>query len=252
MTKMNLFRKQYFVLITILFIGIECVYAGKIKIVNETPLKFHSIVIDYERNEGRHINKYIGGSSSLVIRSQPENGINKKDTIPYKSKIDLKEGICKLTFVAKNNICVVYALNTEKTKKLLLNEDNALIKSFPFGIRIGGGVQLYFNFVNSSDYTVYAIYPKISDRNFSFGDILYNTDERLLPKEQRQIFVEQFGEEEEYYLSVSIEFEIYAIDKDGKLKKGKVKETDLSVENINISNSDFFLNIKIPAVYKAY
>jgi hypothetical protein len=237
--KLHPSRKQGLAFIALLLItGMECAFAGKIDIINKTDLDFHSIIIDYERNEGRQIREYTGGVFG-TSHYNPD-AANKTDTVPYQKKVDLKKGICKLTFVAKDSLCMVYAVDTEKTEKLVLNRASAAIEyDMPPRLHISAGVQLFFNFVNESCHTVYGIYPEFSNRSMSHGPILFNTDERLLPNEQRSIFIEQAGQEAEYYMSISIEFTVYAVDSNGRLRKARIRETDLSTENILISNSDF-------------
>ena len=220
-----------------LFMNQKNVQAQEIKIINETNLVFESIIVDYERTNGRHLVEYVGGV--FAVKHNDEYEINTTETIPYKENIKLKNGICKLTFTTKDSICVVYAVNTQRTTELVLNRNTALIREpvFP-SIQISDGIQLYYNFINISDYIIYEINYKISD-GYEFETLFFNTDQRLLLGESRIVFVEQRGRSVNDYMSVFIEFELYAVDKQGNLIKGYLKETDLSVDDIKISNQNF-------------
>ena len=230
---MYLFVKHSCILIALLiFCSIEYVNAQKIKIINETSLDFNSIEIDFERIEGRHTDEY--GIPRIY-----ESARNIRDTIPYAAEISLQTGVCNLIFVAQDSVLIIYGVDAERTEKLVLNRDNGTIRINAPRLHISMGVVLYFNFINSSDYTIYNIYPEFSNGRKLFDGILYGTDQRLLSREQRKVFIEQLGAEPEYYMSQTISFKIIARDRNGNLKKGNITETDLSVENINISNSDF-------------
>jgi hypothetical protein len=235
-------KKLIFVVTALSFVTeADFVRAGNIRIKNKTSLEFTHVIVDYERNEGRQTRAY---------KTEPydANKINKTDTLPYRSTLRLRDGVCKLTFIAADSLCKVYAVNTAETKKLVLNDANTSVKlNYGDWIMVSSNVRLFFDFVNSSDYTVYDIYPEYSDGGKTFDrSILYNTDQRLVPGERRKIFVDELHKESvpgvmdvEYYDSISMEFEIYAADKEGRLKRGLIRLVNLTAEEIVISNSVF-------------
>lgn len=229
----------FLVIIAFLLLLSNGASAKKIKVKNKTGLTFSKVIVDYERLDGRHTHEYNGGT--FGVNTRYSSAPNEKDTITYGSKIELKKGTCTLTFIGdSDSVCIVYGVHAEKIKTLTLDNVTSSIRRIPLShLFISDGVQLYFNFINHSDLTIYDLYPKFKNKYQMESSLASNTDQRLLPKESRKIFIIQEGKEADYYMNTSMEFEIIAADKNGNVRRGHVEVNDLSAENIVISNSDF-------------
>ena len=237
-------------LITSIIIAIQMVSFGQIlKIDNSTDYEIKSIIVYYERIEGRHEFEY----KPQGVFGRPDYKFStpriETDSFEYNKKIKLrKQDTCSFEFVvdSKTSLFVFGFIPSDK-KVLELNtntyvlgkendhayEDTAEIReSYRY-------IDLYFNFINNSDYTIYSIYPHISDEEEIRGSILANEpDRKLIPKENRKILVAANRTMDSYNEKMTIDFLLYVVDKNGKLFRAELKGISLSVDDVEITNSN--------------
>ncbi|MGE0076452.1 MAG: hypothetical protein AB7S48_01180 [Bacteroidales bacterium] len=228
-----------------------------LQIRNETKIDFDKVVVFTEREEGRHTYDYnpefrYGGRKYAT----PAITV---DTFEYASEIKLnKSEKYTLKFVGlSDTVCYAFGISLSTTKQLVLNASNAVFSRKPQEpVKLADGseivkidrtsdqgtiivdeegrIDLYFNFINSTPYTIYAIYPWISDEDFRRGTILYHDpDRKLLPNEQRKISVIE-DRTMESYSNQTISFAVVAVDSESKLHRFNIKNIELSADNVII------------------
>ncbi len=270
----KLYRKHYFATekmtrkilfaISSLLLMSGLVNGQSLKIKNETGFTFEKVITFKERDEGRHTYDYnpkykYGGRdySSPVIQ---------KDTLNFTSRIKFAEvGKYTLKFISTGDtICYLFGLNLNKTKKIILDKNSLVYSKKPkepikladgtemisvdktsdhrmIIIDDNGRIDLYFNFINNTSYTIYAIYPWISDEDVQRGTILHHNPERkILPKEQRKITVIE-DRLRSSYNNQKISFVIVALDSESNLVYLNINNIKLSADDILINNK----NIKL-------
>ena len=253
-------RKILLAILNLLFVS-GLVNGQSLKIKNDTGLNFEKVITFRERDEGRHTYDYnpkyrFGGRdySSPVIQ---------KDTLIYLTKLKFDEkGKYTLKFISTGDtLCYLFGVDLNKTKKIILDKTNMVYSRKPkepvkradgteivsmdktsdhgmIIMDVNGRIDLYFNFINNTSYTIYAIYPWISDEDVQRGTILYhNPDRKLLPKEQRKISVIE-DRVRNSYSNQTISFKIAAIDSEGNLVYFKVNDIELSADDVSIDDKN--------------
>ncbi len=237
-------------LITSILVAIQMVSFGqKLRIDNRTDYEIKSIVVYYERIEGRHEYEY----KSQGALGRPDYKYStpriETDTIDYNKKIKLrKQDTCTFEFIVDNKTSLFVFGFIPSDKKVLelktntyvLGKANDQVCEDTAEIRMSHHyIDLYFNFINNSDYTVYSICPHISDEKETRGSILANEpDRKLIPKENRKILVAANRTMESYNEKMTIDFLLYVVDKNGELFRAELKGISLGVDNIEITNSE--------------
>lgn len=252
--------KRIFLLLGLFHLyAISGILAQNIQIVNKTGLAFDSIIVFHERINERNTYEYNPNNRFNPIHSQYKKIL--VDTIPYKSSIVLnQQDTFTLKFYGKSDtVCYLFGLNPLNISKIILTNKNCVfsqlsIKSYAiadtlnylydsvyvsdhptFVTDFAGYV--YYNFINKTDYVVYAIYPKISDENFYRGTILCHDPERkLIPNESRSIaFI--YDRWSDQYADQTIKFKILAITKKNELKEFYIDGVSVMDSDVIISSS---------------
>lgn len=235
-------------LITTMMIAMKMVsYGQQLKIDNRTDYEIKSIIVSYERIDGRHEFEYkpqgaLGRSDYKYSTPQIET-----DTIDFSKKIKLsKQGTCSLEFVINNNTSLfVFGFIPSDKKELILDtstyvlgKENDHAYEDPNEFKLSYNyIDLYLNFINNSDYTIYSIYPHISDEEEIRGSILANEpDRKLIPKESRKILVAANRTMDSYNEEMTLDFLFYVVDKDGELFQAELKGVSLGANDIEITN----------------
>lgn len=242
-----------------LFLGSGSATAQVVSLDNRTGLKFSKVMVYRERDADRHTFEYdpqyrYGGRGYTTPALKP-------DTVSYAFRIRLAQSgtytfkfegagdtLCYLFGVAVGNKTAVtldsnILVYSRKAKKpVTLPNGTELIwmdKASDDGMILAeeeGRIDLFFNFVNDSHYTIYAIYPWISDEDQQRGTILYNDpDRKLMPNEHRKIavIVDRTGDS---YSNQRISFKICAVDSHSRLVTFRVKDIDLGVDDVVITD----------------
>jgi len=256
-------RKTFLATLNVLFM-IGFVNGQSLLIKNETGLTFEKVITFKERDEGRHIYDY-NPEFRYGARNYPTPTIQ-NDTLNYASTIKFKEiGKYTLTFIGNGDtLCYLFGLDLSKTKKITLNKSSLVYSKKPVQpVKLADGtelismdktsdngmvimdeegrIDLFFNFKNNTSYTIYAIYPWISDENAQRGTILYHDPERkTLPNEQRKISVID-DRLSNSYSTQKISFKIAAIDNESNLIYFKVNNIDLSADDVLIDDKSIEL-----------
>jgi hypothetical protein len=239
--------------------AISGILAQNIQIVNKTGLAFDSIMVFHERVNERNTYEY-----NPKNRFSPINANYKKiliDTIQYKRSIVLnQQDTFTLKFYGKSDtVCYIFGLNPLKTSKIILTNKNCVysqlstksyaitdtsnylydsvyVSDHPTFVTDFAGY-VYYNFINKTDYVIYAIYPKINDENFYRGTILFHDPElKLIPNENRSIaFI--YDRWSDQYTDQTIKFKILAITKKNELKEFYVDGVSVMDNDVIISTS---------------
>lgn len=251
-------RRLLLMILNLVFIA-GLVNGQSLRVKNMTGFTFEKVITYLERDEGRHTNDYnpqyrFGGRDYSTPMIQ-------KDTLNYSSSIKFKEnGKYTLKFISTGDtLCYLFGIDLNKTKKIVLDKSSLVYSRKPkqsirktdgteivsidrasdHGMIIvdeNGRIDLYFNFINNSNYTIYAIYPWISDEDFQRGSILYhNPDMKILPNEQRKIMVIE-DRLMSSYDNQKISFKIAAINSESNLVFFKVKDIELSADDVVIDD----------------
>jgi len=235
-----------------------------LKIINETGHTFEKVVTYKERDEGRHTNEY--DPKFRYGKRDYKTPEIQMDTLNYSSNIKFREsGKYTLVFIGKGDtLCYLFGLDLSKTKEITLDKNSLVYSKKPkqseklddgseiisidntsdHGMVImdkNGRIDLFFNFINNTSYTIYAIYPWISDEKTQRGTILYHDpDRKILPKEQRKLTVIE-DRLESSYSNQKISFKIAALDSASKLVFFKVNNIELSTDNVLIDDKSIEL-----------
>lgn len=245
-------------LMTCCIVAANGVKAQTIKVKNESGFKYDKVIIYTERTEGRHIPPY-----DRIWGISYDTPMIQTDTIAFDKKIVLPgDGVYTLQFEDENYVsCLCYGINAKKTKELTLNRNNCTFlfndannrAKFPDGTLIKEPnfdhveilsivdeyVLLYFEFVNKTPYTIYAINPKLSDEeNVRYSLFFSNPDLRFLSGESRKITVIDDRYKESFNDNPTLTLYFVGVDKDSKQVLFKHDVADLGADVLTLDEKN--------------
>lgn len=231
-----------------------------LRIKNDFDIRFEKIVVIKERDAGRHTYPFDKKNRGIEYASP----VLVKDTLNYTRKIKFEE-TGKYTFIflstEKDSEYYLFGIDLNQTKKVSLSSQNAILGKkdkepvnltkeirrvvSDFGMVVEeriGRADIFFNFINKTNYTIYAIYPWLSDEYVQRGTVLYhNPDRKILPMEQRMIAVIQDRNMDSFYRQ-KITFKMVAIDSESRLICFTVRDIELSAEDVVIDQKSIELD----------
>lgn len=221
--------------------------AQKVKISNKTKYEFQSIVVQKEREIGRHYQTHIPlGARGYTTLKDYETPPLEIDTIKMQKRIKIKD-FGKYTFefiINSDSSLFAFDTDVQKRRDLILNEDKLVLGTSKDTINKcqqeiifdGDCPDLFFDFKNRTDLSIYAIYPRFKDEKEKRGNILFNNPEmRLLPGETRKLLVSGDKSANNYRKNPIIEFDMLGKSPNGELIQITNLRAHVDDESISIS-----------------
>lgn len=239
--------KRLLFFITSIFIAFTVSAKVTLNIVNETGQKFGKVIVYTEREKGRHVWDF---KASVPKFDTPDQRI---DTMKFANKLTFaapKKVTLQFRTADEESDYFCFGVDLSKVKSLKINDNRAISCPNEDGISImvleAESMEefgsCYFEFVNNTNYAIYAIWPFLPS-NMQLSNLLDNNpDKRLAPNEKRIIEVLDYDMLSKKWRDAKrINLKFAAINEKGELIFFDINNVDIEAETVVISPDLFKL-----------